>query len=265
MALNRARAGPASRAVQWPWLLVAVAWLATIAATLAGYGFIFNHDALIEGGILPWPAAALVFLLSWQLMTIAMMLPSSMPLVRLFQQANRANRGTWRESSGFLLGYAAIWTGFAVIAFLGDTQIHHLVDTWPWLAGRPWLIAGLTLMVAGGFQFTPLKERCLTQCRSPFAFFVHHYRRGFTGAWKLGVDHGRFCLGCCWALMLLMFGLGVGSLPWMVNLAVVMFVEKTTPGGRRLVPLVGAGLVLLGALVLWRPALLAILTGGLAL
>lgn len=263
MLLNRTPAGSVLSRVPWPWLLVGSAWLATVTATVSGYGFVFNHDALIEGGILPWPLAALVFLLSWQLMIIGMMLPSSMPLVRLFLQANRANRGTWRETAAFLLGYAAIWTGFAVSAFLGDTQIHHLVDRWPWLAARPWLIAGTMLLVAGGFQFTPLKERCLARCRSPFAFFVHHYRRGIGGAWKLGLSHGRFCLGCCWALMLLMFGLGVGSIPWMVNLSAVMLVEKTAPGGTHLVPVVGVILLVLGALVLWQPTSMATITGGL--
>jgi predicted metal-binding membrane protein len=103
--------------------------------------------------------------------------------------------------------------------------------------------------VAGVFQFTPLKQRCLKQCRSLLSFFVRSYRKGVGAAWRLGLRHGMFCLGSCWALMLVMFGLGVGSLVWMVVLAGVMVVEKTFPGGQRLRPVIG--IVLLGLAVLW--------------
>ena len=108
-------------------------------------------------------------------------------------------------------------------------------------------------MIDGAFQFSPLKERCLAQYRNPFAFFVRHYRRGVGGAWRLGLEHGKFCLGCSWALMLVMFGLGVGNVFWMAGLAGVMLLEKATLRGRLLVPLVGAVLSAWGAVVLVHP------------
>ncbi len=238
----------------WPWLLVVAAWVTALAASETGWNSLVNHHELLEHSRLPWVLTLLVFLLAWQLMTAAMMLPSSIPLLRFFRQANHANQGGRGATAMFLAGYAAVWTAFAAAAFTGDTIIHRLVDEWGWLSERTWLIAGSTLVIAGGFQFTPLKERCLTQCRSPFSFFVRHYRRGVRGAWNLGVSHGKYCLGCCWALMLLMFGLGVGHLVWMAGLAGIMLLERTALRGLKVVPAVGVLFLIWGGLILWHPA-----------
>jgi len=139
--------------------------------------------------------------------------------------------------------------------------VHALIHRWGWLAWHPWVIAGSTLSIAGAFQFSPLKERCLAKCRSPLAFLMRYYRRGMRGAWLLGLSHGTFCLGCCWSLMLVMFGLGVGNIAWMVGLAGVMYMEKTAKQGRSLVPVVGAILMVWGGIVLvhpgWMPSPLA--------
>ena len=99
------------------------------------------------------------------------------------------------------------------------------------------------------FQFSPLKGRCLKQCRSPFSFYVRYYRQGVGAAWHLGLRHGAFCLGSCWALMLVMFGMGVSSLVSMAVLTGVMVIEKTYPGGQRLSPVIG--IILLGLSALW--------------
>ena len=160
-----------------------------------------------------------------------------------------------RALLGYLAAYAAVWTGFALLALLGDTAVHAAVGRSAWLGDRPWLISGLALLGAGAFQFSPLKERCLRECRHPLSFLMHHYRRGLRAAWDLGIRHGLFCLGCCWALMLVMFAVGVGNLAWMAGLTGVMLVEKTARWGRRLVPAVGTALVTGGVLVLLRGAL----------
>ena len=131
----------------------------------------------------------------------------------------------------------------------GDMQIHRLVDSWGWLAEHTWVIGSAIFAIAGLFQFTPLKESCLKECRSPFGFFVRYYRRGAGHAWRLGLRHGLFCLGCCWALMLVMFGVGVGSLAWMLALAGVMVIEKVTRRGTLLSPVVGIAMLVLA--VLW--------------
>lgn len=190
-----------------------------------------------------------------------MMLPSSLPLVKLFARASQSQIHSSLVRLAFVAAYFAVWTGFAVLALAGDAGLHQLVHRWSWLHERPWLVGGAVLLLAGGFQFSPLKERCLRQCRSPFGFLQQHYRRGIGAAWELGVRHGLFCLGCCWALMLTMFAVGVGSLIWMAALTGVMTIEKTWRRGRLLAPVVGAILLVWGVLVLAHPGWLPVTLG----
>lgn len=246
----------------WPWVLIAAAWAVALLAALTHQTYLIEHDYLLEHSRLPWPITLAIFLAGWQIMTVAMMLPSSMPMVYMLVHASRHQAHPKTVQAAFLAGYAVVWTAFASAAILGDSLIHGLVDRWPWLEANSYLIGAATFLVAGAFQFSPLKERCLTACRSPFSFFVRYYRKGVGAAWHLGLRHGAFCLGCCWALMLVMFGVGVGSLAWMATLAGVMVVEKAVPGGRWLTPIVGIALVLLAALRLVHPAWLLRSTGG---
>jgi predicted metal-binding membrane protein len=252
---ERPRAPVRRRApVLWPWLVIFAAWTLALLAALTDQTFLLNHSYLLEQSHLPWLVALVLFLAGWQVMTVGMMLPSSMPMVYMMVHASRQQNHTRLIQAAFLAAYALVWTAFALIAFLGDTQIHRLVNSWSWLAIHPWLIGAATFALAGGFQFSPLKERCLSQCRSPFSFFVRYYRKGVGGAWRLGLRHGAFCLGCCWALMLVMFGLGTSSLAWMAVLTGVMVVEKTYPGGQRLSPIIGISLLALAVLWLVHPA-----------
>jgi predicted metal-binding membrane protein len=220
-----------------------------VAAEASGRGQALHHDALAEGGLPPWAVLGL-FLLAWQLMIAAMMLPSSLPLVRLFSRVAANQPRPMRAMTAFLGGYAAVWTGFGVIAFLGDMGIHRLVGHWEWLAARPSLIGGAVLLLAGGFQFSSLKERCLRVCRHPGGYLLQHYRRGTSAAFRLGAGHGVFCVGCCWALMLVAFAAGVARLWWMAALTAVMVFEKTGRGGQRGVRPIGLGLAVLGILML---------------
>jgi predicted metal-binding membrane protein len=128
------------------------------------------------------------------------------------------------------------------------------VDHFAWLHEHQYLISGATLLGAGAFQFSRLKDACLEQCRHPGAFMLRHYARGVDGAFALGRRHGLFCLGCCWALMLLMFGAGVANLWWMAALSALMVYEKTGSGGRRAVPVAGVLLLAWAALVIAHPA-----------
>ncbi len=122
----------------------------------------------------------------------------------------------------------------------------------PWIVPGDQAGTGLTLLLAGAFQFTPLKYRCLEKCRSPLSFVIEHWqgRRQRWQAFRLGIDHGLFCVGCCWALMLLMFTVAVGSLGWMLALAAIMALEKNVRWGRRLGPVVGLALVAWGTFTL---------------
>jgi predicted metal-binding membrane protein len=228
---------------------IAAAWALAVAAEAGGAAARLHHDALLEHG--PSLAVALpLFVVAWQAMVAAMMLPSSLPLVRLFGAAARAAPGRGRALAALLAGYAAVWSAFGAVAFLGDAAVHRLVHASPWLAAREWVIGGAVLALAGAYQFTPLKDACLRQCRLPGAFMLRWYRRGTGAAFALGARHGAFCVGCCWALMLVMFAAGVASLIWMAVLTAVMVHEKTRPLGRRAVPATGTALLAWASIVL---------------
>ncbi|MFO7272136.1 MAG: DUF2182 domain-containing protein [Sphaerobacter thermophilus] len=234
--------------------LAVLAWLLFLGAILTGRDRVLSHDALLEGSTAPFWLTLLAFLAAWQLMTGAMMLPSSLPMMRLFARTSRGQAHPSLVLGIFLAAYFAVWTGFAAVALGADAGLHWLIDRWDWLAARPWLISGSVLLVAGAFQFSSLKEHCLHECRTPFTFLRQHYQRGLGPAWTLGVRHGLSCLGCCWALMLVMFAVGVGNIVWMVGLTGIMVAEKTTRWGRRLVPVVGITLLVWGLVVVLRPA-----------
>jgi predicted metal-binding membrane protein len=235
-------------------VLIAIAggWALAVAAELTGTAGSLHHDALIEGGPPLW-VALLLFLVAWQAMVAAMMLPSSLPLIRLFEAASAKQERPERVRAAFLAGYAAVWTGFGAIAFLGDTVVHQVVDAVPWLEARSWLIGGSALAVAGLFQFSELKDKCLSKCRMPGPYLLSHYRRGSGGAFRLGSGHGLFCLGCCWALMLVMFAAGVAVLWWMAALTAVMVYEKTGRYGAEVTRVVGVALLALAAVALAHP------------
>jgi predicted metal-binding membrane protein len=186
---------------------------------------------------------------AWLVMAGAMMLPTVVPLVRLLVPVTARVARPVVTRLAFLGGYLAVWGGFAAVAVMGDSGVDALarVRAWPVAPSEP--VLAVTLVVAGLFQFSRVKHLCLTACRSPWAFLWQHYRRGVRGGWLLGVRHGALCLGCCWALMLIMFGVGVGSLLWMLALTVFMIVEKTAPHGARLVAPLGGALVMAGIAV----------------
>lgn len=228
------------------WAIVVSAWALTLGAFLSERTAILSHDAILGERRIPGLAAILLFVAGWQVMTAGMMLPSSLPMIRLFGQASRGQTHPRLALGAFLGGYFVIWTGFALVALLFDSGIHALVDRWAWLAGHEALITGSILVLAGAFQFSPLKEHCLRECRTPLSFLWRHYERGLRPAWALGLRHGFFCLGCCWALMLVMFAIGMSSLIWLTALTGVMVLEKTTRWGQRLIPYVGIALIGLG-------------------
>jgi predicted metal-binding membrane protein len=206
--------------------------------------------------------AFVLFLIAWQAMIAAMMLPSSLPLVRLFSLASSGAPARRRSMAGFLGGYALVWSAFGAAAFAGDALLHRLMADNAELRAQRWIIVGGLLALAGAVQFTPLKDRCLTECRHPGAFLMQHYRRGAGGGFTLGRRHGLFCVGCCWALMLVMFVAGVASLTWMAGLTVLMVYEKTAARGNTAVPVAGIALLAWAAIVLVHPPWLPATLGG---
>jgi len=231
---------------------VAVAWAAAIAAAGTGKASFLNHDALFEGGVPTW-AALVLFMAAWQAMVAAMMLPSSLPMVRHFGQVAVRQGRRPGAVAAFVGGYFVVWTLFGAGAVVGDGVVHGLADGVSWIERHPWVVTGSVLVATGAFQFSALKDKCLTDCRAPASFLVHQYLRGVHGSLRLGVAHGWYCLGCCWPLMLLMFAAGVANLVWMAALTAVMVYEKVGRAGRRLTPVVGVVFLVWGVLVVAHP------------
>jgi predicted metal-binding membrane protein len=240
---------------------IGIAWALCILAEATGKAKLLHHDSLLENGPPLWLAVGL-FLVSWQVMIAAMMLPSSLPMIRLFGVTSRSQPRPRAVMGAFLGGYAVVWTAFGFVAFFGDLGLHRFVDRTPWLAAHEWVIAGGTLVLAGAFQFSSLKEKCLTECRHPGAFLMQHYRRGVGEAFRIGRKHGVFCLGCCWALMMLMFAAGVANLAWMAVLAGLMVYEKVGTRGEEVTRVAGFALLALGGMVLLGSGSLPGVLGG---
>jgi predicted metal-binding membrane protein len=214
---------------------IAAAWLAAIVAQWSGEAVLLHHHTLIEHGPPPWIAVGL-FLVGWQVMLAAMMLPASLPTIRVVDAAI-GHRATFR------LAFAATWSVFGLFAFGGDFILHHVVDATPWLAARPWLIEAGVLGMAGFYQLSPFKRRSLAACRHPVDLLATQTHR--SRAFDLGVAHAVDCLGSSWALMLLMFAEGFANLWWMAALTGVMVYETTSPHGQRAALAVGVVLLAL--------------------
>jgi predicted metal-binding membrane protein len=226
--------------------LVVLAWCALWVWGRSPYGRYLSHQQLGDiGSTFPLFAIAL-YLLGWTLMTVAMMLPTALPLFEIFRRLTARREDRSQLLALVVAGYLAVWIGFGAAAHAGDWLLHEVVEQSSWLEANAWLIGAGTLLVAGAFQFSRVKYRCLDKCRAPLSFVTEYWRGRDErrNAFLLGARHGLFCVGCCWALMLLMFGVGVGNIAWMLLLGALMAGEKNLPWGRRLsAPL---GLALLG-------------------
>lgn len=214
--------------------VVGIAWFVLWQWGRSPYARFLSHRDLEGAGILDMVRLLPLFVVGWTVMTIAMMLPTSLPLVTLFRTMTRNRPHPGRLVGLLIAGYLVVWMSFGAVAHLGDRGVHALVDLVPWLDARPWLIGAAVLALAGAYQFSSLKYRCLEQCRSPFAFVNSHWRgqNPRADAFRLGIHHGLFCLGCCWSLMLLMFAIGAGNLGWMLVLGAIMAVEKNVRWAR---------------------------------
>ena len=190
-----------------------------------------------------------LFVAGWTVMTIAMMLPTSIPLVGTFNRIAHERPERSLLTALVIVGYLSAWIGFGVLAYVFSISVHTASLELTGIT-EPMLIAG-TLLLAGAFQFSSVKYKCLSKCRSPFGFVVEHWtgENHLRQAWWLGLHHGLFCVGCCWALMLLMVFAGGGSLVVMFTLGSIMAIEKNMRWGHRMVKPVGALLFALGLLV----------------
>ncbi len=228
------------------WAIAAACWIVAVVAVLLGGDVHGQHDFVLEESTMPWTWRLAVFVAAWLVMIGAMMLPSAVPLLDLFWTVSSRQPRPALARTALVVPYLAVWLGFAGLALAGDAVVHAAVDAWDWLAAREGLVLGTTLVLAGAFQFSDLKKACLTSCRSPLGMLWEYYDRGVRSAWRLGVRHALLCLGCCWALMLVMFATGTGSLIWMLLLTGVMVAEKTVSWGARIVTPTGIAFIASG-------------------
>jgi predicted metal-binding membrane protein len=242
---------PTQRALFVPLLaaLCALAWVALVASERSPYAHYLHVETLGVPSLVcrrPAPIAHAALLVGgWVLMTVAMMLPTTLPLATVFSRLTRARGDRALLALLLVMGYLAVWTVFGIAAEVLYLALHASVATSGWLWANGWVVGALGLALAGAFQFSRLKYRCLDQCRSPLAFTVARWK-GATprrDAFRLGIDHGLYCVGCCWALMLLMFTVALGSLGGMLALAAIMAAEKNLPWGRRLARPLGLSLL----------------------
>lgn len=263
--------GPVSRMLRNDRLIVAVAIalavLASAAFILAGggtgmsvFGMVAQTGlagALLAGTpdmIMPslWsPGYAFVIFFMWWMMMIAMMVPSAAPTILLYGAlSNRRGRSA---SMHFASGYLAVWAVFSLISTLlqGGLAMLGLMSPMFMTLALPSLGAAV-LIGAGLYQFTPLKSACLDHCRGPVEALTRHRRTGRAAAFHMGVLHGGFCLGCCWALMALLFVGGIMNIWWVLGIAVYVAVEKLAPGGKRLARPLGAALIFAGSALMLR-------------
>jgi predicted metal-binding membrane protein len=235
--------------------LIVLAWLTLVAWGESPYGRFLDHDEFgeVDLGLAAGSFGLVaVFVGGWTLMTFAMMLPTSLPLIDMFRRMTAKREDAGQLLALLIAGYILVWAAFGVAALFGDRLIHATVEQSAWLRDNAYVIGGATIAIAGLYQFTPLKYMCLDKCRSPMMFIAGHWsgNRQKASALRLGMDHGVFCVGCCWSLMLLMFVVGVGNIGWMLILGAIMAVEKNMPWGRQLSAPLGASLAVGGLLIL---------------
>ena len=239
-------------AIAWLWLLLGVgtgmSFLSSTGdGTMSGMAHAMMQPAVWTPGY-----AALMFTMWWVMMA-AMMLPSAAPMLLLFARINRTERAGGRAyvpTGIFAAGYLVAWGGFSVLATAAQWGLQRSDLLSPMMATPSRLLAAAILIGAGIWQLTPIKRLCLQHCRSPLGFLAMSWRPGRLGAFRMGLGHGAYCLGCCWFLMGLLFVGGVMNLFWIAGLAVFVLVEKVLPTGQWVGWLAGIGAIAWGAAML---------------
>jgi predicted metal-binding membrane protein len=197
----------------------------------------------------PWTMADVMFTFAmWTVMMIGMMVATAAPMMLLFaaSRARRPGPGARTDVLMFGLGYLAVWVGFSAVAALAQWALHEGAMLSPAMSASSPYLAGAILIVAGVYQLSPWKGACLTHCRSPIEFLMTHWRDGAKGAFQMGRHHGTYCLGCCWAIMYVLFVVGVMNLVWVAALTVLVLLEKAGPFGTVVARLAGAAMLLAG-------------------
>ena len=232
-------------AVAWGYLVRLQAQMPRVAGTemsMVGMGMATTAA---------WGVADAVFTFTmWAVMMIGMMTPSVTPVLMVFAASHvrRVERGGYAAVVSFGLGYVAVWVGFSALATFAQWILHQALMLSPMMATtNRWLAAGIVI-AAGIYQLTPFKAACLTHCQTPMGFLMSHWRDGTLGAFRMGLRHGMYCVGCCWVLMCVLFAVGVMNLVWVAVLTAFILVEKLV-GGRSVSRIGGALLISVGVVM----------------
>ncbi|MEI9424551.1 DUF2182 domain-containing protein [Mesorhizobium sp. Cs1299R1N1] len=252
-------------ALAWAYIL----WLAAVmmpGAPISGgdmaglYMSNIDMGAAVAPGFRAWASADFVFIFTmWAVMMIGMMTPSVAPMLLLYAGVGRKALADGRpvaSTAWFFAGYLIVWVVFSIVATGAQWLLARFALLNPAMATGSAVVGGLVLIAAGLYQWTPIKGVCLRQCQAPIAFLASHggFRTTASGALRLGIDHGAYCLGCCWALMALLFVGGVMNLLWIAGIAFLVLLEKVVPTGQLIPRVSGALMVAVGAFLIF-PAL----------
>jgi predicted metal-binding membrane protein len=229
--------------------------------------------AALAWGVLIWQApmmssqamgltmglSAGLFIAIWAVMMVAMMFPAAAPMIVMFgtvYASKRAQQQPYVPTWIFVSGYLLVWILPGVVIYVLAVQVENLTGKSMWLMQNGTRISGSLLVLAGLYQLSPLKNACLSKCRTPLQFLLTSWHDGHGGAFRMGVEHGAFCLGCCWLLFVILIPLGLMNLPVMALVTALIFAEKALPVGRQISLIAGVGLIAYGALVVVVPAAL---------
>jgi len=232
-------------------LVAACAWAFILAGAGMGKKVGLDDPSMVIAPM-PWePSYAVAIFLMWWIMMVAMMLPNATPAILLYDRvARRIENESGRTTLLFTSGYLLIWGAFSLAAVV----LHWVLDQSGFLtkdmASASTAVGGLVLLAAGLWQLTPMKHACLVRCQNPLQFLTHGWCRGRLAPVRMGLAHGLDCLGCCWAMMGLLFYGGIINTAWIVGLALYNVLDKSLPAGNLLPGLVGCALIFAGSLVL---------------
>jgi predicted metal-binding membrane protein len=232
---------------------IALCWTWIVPMARDMYGSMHGPSAWMMTDTWDFTHLALLFAM-WAVMMAGMMLPSAAPTLLLYAGVIRKSPEGGRARAhvyAFATGYLLVWTAFSLVATALQRLFAHWLLLSPMMEAEKRGFGGTLLIVAGVYQFTPFKRTCLESCRSPAAFIAQHWKRGVAGGFRLGAAHGLYCLGCCWALMLLLFAGGVMNLWWIGALTAFVLLEKLAPLGAQGGRLSGLLMVVMG---LWNLA-----------
>jgi predicted metal-binding membrane protein len=238
--------------------ILVISAVVLVSALAWGYIWHMARDpmAVCMVNMNPWTAGDLsALLLMWAVMMAGMMLPSASPMILAFAGVNRTRRAQslpYVPTSVFVLGYVAAWTGFSIVATIAQEALHSAALVSSMGVSTSGILGGSLLLATGIFQWTPLKNTCLRHCRSPLGFILTEWRDGNSGAWKMGLRYGSYCVGCCWMLMGLLFVAGVMNLWWVAAIAAFVLIEKMSATGPWIARLTGVLLILWGGYILAR-------------